>query len=74
MAIRVTDPPPAESLQRLSAGEVIDALAEQWLRLSKAERNAYTHVLIDHPDRVEIFNQLFARASRADAAMKKARH
>lgn len=74
MATRATDPPAAEALTRLSANEVIDALAAHWLRLSKAERDAYTHVLLEHPDRVAIFNDLFERASRAEAAMRKARN
>jgi hypothetical protein len=74
MTTRTPDPPSAQALARLSADEIIDVLAEHWLRLSKGERDAYTHVLLEHPDRVTIFDELFERASRADAAMRKARN
>jgi hypothetical protein len=56
-------PTPA-ALRRLSGRAVIDALATHWLHLSKRERDAYTHVLLDHPDRVAIFDVVFRRAEQ----------
>ena len=74
MAPGNTLPPSAAALAGMSADEVIDELAQHWLQLSKAERDAYTHVLLEHPDRVAIFNHLFERASRADTASRKGRN
>jgi hypothetical protein len=74
MARQIPRPPSADALTGMPADEVIDVLAQHWLQLSKAERDAFTHVLLEHPDRVAIFNELFQRASRAEAASKKARN
>jgi hypothetical protein len=46
----------------MSGSEVIAVLAEHWLHLSKRERDDYTHALLDHPDRVAIFDAVFRRA------------
>ena len=46
----------------MPASEVIAVLAEHWLHLTKRQRDAYTHALLEHPDRIAIFNEVFRRA------------
>ena len=73
MATKKTAPAP-DALARMSAKEVIAALAEHWFTLSKQERDDYMHALLEHPDRVAIFDDVFRRAGRSDAAGRKGRN
>jgi hypothetical protein len=45
----------------MTGDEVIAALSEHWLELSKQERDEYTHALLEHPDRLAIFAEIFRR-------------
>ena len=45
----------------MTGDEVIDVLAEHWLELSKPQRDAYTHALLEHPDRIAIFADIYRR-------------
>jgi hypothetical protein len=66
--------PAAEALGRMSAKEVIAVLTDHWLMLSKPERDDYMHVLLEHPERVAIFDDVFRRAARSEVAGRKGRH
>jgi hypothetical protein len=55
--------PRADRLRRMPAADVIAVLAAHWRQLSKRQRDEYTHALLEHPDRVEIFDVVFRRAA-----------
>lgn len=58
----------------MSATEVIAVLDQHWFNLSPPQRDAYTHILLEHPDRVAIFDDIFRRAKDSQASAAKRRN
>ena len=67
-------PPLADALAAMTAAEVIEVLDAHWFQLSKEERDAYTHVLLEHPERVAIFDDIFRRAHAFTTASERRRN